>query len=94
MIRCIRFRHLLLALMVTVSHMALVSHVAAHFQPSLDHCELCVSQAHPLAAIPTAETVPSPAFGPAAGLPPSATLPVFAAVVNSHQPRGPPASSS
>lgn len=50
-----RFRLLLLALMVAVSHVALVSHVTAHFQPNLDQCELCVSQAQPLAAIPTAD---------------------------------------
>jgi hypothetical protein len=94
MIRSIRFRRLLLALLVTVSHMALVSHVAAHFQPSLDHCELCVSQAHPLAAIPMAEAVPSAVCRPAAGLPPAEPLSLIPATEHTHQPRGPPVASS
>ena len=51
-----RFRYLLLAVMVTVSHVALASHVTAHFQPAFEQCELCVSQAQPMAAIPTAES--------------------------------------
>ena len=51
-------RPVLLALMVAVGHLALVSHVTAHFEPALEECELCVSQAQPLAAIPAAG--PSP----------------------------------
>ena len=50
-----RYRFVLLAVMVTVSHVTLVSHVTAHFAPALDQCELCVSQAQPLAAIPTTD---------------------------------------
>lgn len=52
MIDRVRLRLLVLALMVAVSHVALVSHVTAHFEPALEHCELCVSQPQPLAAIP------------------------------------------
>ena len=52
---CLRYRFALLAVMVAVSHVTLVSHVTAHFTPALDQCELCVSQAQPLAAIPTAD---------------------------------------
>jgi len=55
--RLARLRILLLALMVAVSHVALLSHAAGHFHPSLEQCELCVSQAHPLAAVPVAEVV-------------------------------------
>ena len=55
MFKAARLRLLLLCLMVTVSHVALISHVTAHFQPALEQCELCVSQAHPLAAVPAAE---------------------------------------
>jgi len=46
-----RFRLLALALMLVVSHLALVSHVTAHFEPEWEECELCVSQTQPLAAI-------------------------------------------
>ena len=56
MVTTARLRILLLALMVVASHVALVSHVAAHFQPALEQCELCVSQAQPLAALPTADS--------------------------------------
>jgi len=52
-------RPVLLAFMVAISHLALVSHVTAHFKPALADCELCVSQAQPLAAIPA--TVPAAA---------------------------------
>lgn len=45
-------RLVLLAFLVAVSHVALLSHVTAHFEPALEQCELCVSQAQPLAAIP------------------------------------------
>jgi len=55
MMKSARFRYLLLAVMVTVSHVVLVSHVTAHFQPAFEQCELCVSQAQPMAAIPAAE---------------------------------------
>lgn len=58
MIAHARIRLLLLALMVAASHVALISHVAAHFQPQLEQCELCVGQAQPLAAIPTVQQVP------------------------------------
>jgi hypothetical protein len=52
----IDIRIVLLAFMVAVSHLALVSHVTAHFEPALEECELCVSQAQPLAAIPAADS--------------------------------------
>ena len=49
-----RFRYLVLAVLMAASHVALVSHVTAHFEPEWEECELCVSQAQPLAAIPMA----------------------------------------
>lgn len=59
-------RLVLLAFLVAVSHVVLLSHVTAHFAPALEQCELCVSQAQPLAAIP--------ASGPSVALPPSAAV--------------------
>jgi hypothetical protein len=56
--RIARLRIAILALMLTVSHVALVSHVTAHFASNLDQCELCVSQAQLLSAIPSSEQVP------------------------------------
>jgi hypothetical protein len=50
-------RIVLLALMLAVSHIGLVSHVSAHFEPELEHCELCVSQAKLLSAIPSPDQV-------------------------------------
>ena len=47
-------RFVLLAFLVAMSNVALLSHVTAHFEPALEQCELCVSQAQPLAAIPAA----------------------------------------
>ena len=40
--------------MLAVSHVALLSHVTAHFEPDVEQCELCVSQAELLSAIPAA----------------------------------------
>jgi hypothetical protein len=45
----------LLALMLAVSHIALISHVTAHFQPELEQCELCVSQAQLLSCGPASD---------------------------------------
>jgi hypothetical protein len=56
MIHRLDLRILTLAFLVAVSHIALVSHVTAHFEPALEQCELCVAQAQPLPAIPTAES--------------------------------------
>jgi hypothetical protein len=42
----------LLALVLAVSHIALISHVTAHFEPALEQCELCVAQAELLSAVP------------------------------------------
>jgi hypothetical protein len=94
MIGFARWRYLLLALMVAASHVALMSHVAAHFQPALEQCELCVSQAQPLAAIPAAEHASSVEYAPPTSQSPAATLPQLAALVKAHHPRDPPASSS
>ena len=47
-----QIRIALLVLMLAVSHVALISHVTAHFTPELEQCELCVSQAQLLTAIP------------------------------------------
>jgi hypothetical protein len=55
MIKSARIRIAILALMLAVSHVALISHVTAHFEPGLDQCELCVSQAQLLTAIPAAD---------------------------------------
>ena len=48
-----RIRIVMLALMLAVSHIALISHVTAHFQPEFEQCELCVSQSQLLSAIPS-----------------------------------------
>jgi len=45
----------ILALLLAVSHVALISHVTAHFEPELEPCELCVSQAELLFAIPSSD---------------------------------------
>lgn len=50
-----RLRVAILILMLVVSHVALMSHVTAHFQPDLEQCELCVSQAQLLTAIPPSD---------------------------------------
>jgi hypothetical protein len=59
MVNRVDIRPILLAFMVAVGHLALVSHVTAHFEPALEDCELCVSQGQPLAAIPAAESFPA-----------------------------------
>ena len=46
-----------LALMLAVSHVALVSHVTAHFDPKFEQCELCVGQAKFNHAISSSEQV-------------------------------------
>ena len=94
MTRYSRFKLLLLALMVTVSHVALISHVAAHFEPALEQCELCVSQAQPLAAIPAAEADLSIAHKPAPGVASVVPAPDCAEPVKPHRQRAPPCSSS
>jgi hypothetical protein len=48
-------RIVVLTLMLAVSHVALISHVTAHFEPDLEQCELCVAQAQLLAAIPSSD---------------------------------------
>ena len=50
-----RIRIAILALMLVASHVALMSHVTAHFEPQLEQCELCVSQAQLLTAIPSSD---------------------------------------
>ena len=50
-----RIRIAILALMLVVSHVALLSHVTAHFEPRPGQCELCVSQAQLLTAISSAD---------------------------------------
>ena len=94
MTRSSRFKLLLLALMVTVSHVALISHVAAHFQPALEQCELCVSQAQPLAAIPAAEAELSIVGKPAPGIVSCVPAPDCAEPAQPHRQRAPPFSSS
>jgi hypothetical protein len=94
MMRSARFKYLLLALMVAVSHVVLISHVAAHFQPALEQCELCVSQAQPLAAIPVAETPPKVDVAPSATLPALPRAAPVAAVLRLQRQRAPPTPSS
>ena len=94
MVTSARLRFLLLALMVAASHVALASHVTAHFQPDLEQCELCVSQAHPLAAIPTADIRACAECGPMAALPPLVTRPCIVTPVHPQQQRAPPVLSS
>ena len=89
-----RLHLLLLSLMVTVSHVALISHVTAHFQPALEQCELCVSQAHPLAAIPVAEPVAFADFAFALNWPEPAARPRAAAAAHPYFQRAPPVPSS
>jgi hypothetical protein len=94
MFKSARLRFLVLALLVALSHVALISHVTAHFQPALEQCELCVSQAHPLAAVPVAETA---AYCPSAavmGWPEPATRPAAAGRERPYHQRAPPAASS
>ncbi len=91
---CMRLRYVLLAVMVTASHVALVSHVFAHFQPALEQCELCVSQAQPQAAVPVAEAVVDVVCQPAAAVPPPLSLPHLPPIESPHRQRAPPAASS
>jgi hypothetical protein len=94
MINCVRLRFVVLALMVTVSHVALVSHVTAHFEPALEHCELCVSQAQPLAAIPAdTQCAISPSISAVAWPVPEAR-PAGSAYPAPYLQRAPPLSSS
>jgi hypothetical protein len=53
--KTVRFRITLLALMLAVSHAALIAHVTAHFAPDLEQCQLCVSQAQMSSAIPASD---------------------------------------
>jgi len=80
--------------MVAASHVALVSHVYAHFQPALEQCELCVSQAQPQAAVPGAEAVLEDMPAPAVRIPPALTLPHARPYDSSHCQRAPPLASS
>jgi len=94
MVTSARLRFILLALMVAASHVALVSHVAAHFQPALDQCELCVAQAQPLAALPVAESeacVPAVAVTIQSN---AAARPILASVAHPWFQRAPPFASS
>jgi hypothetical protein len=87
-------RIFLLVLMLAVSHVALISHVTVHFSPDLEQCELCVSYAQQLAAIPSgaqdAQLEPAPVNQPLV------TLRNGAAVTppNAHRQRAPPALSA
>jgi hypothetical protein len=94
MFKLARLRLLLLCLMVTVSHVALISHVTAHFQPALEQCELCVSQAHPLAAVPMAEPAVFSSCAVVASWPEPAAQPHAAIAARPYFQRAPPAPSS
>ena len=94
MFKAARLRLLLLCLMVTVSHVALISHVTAHIQPALEQCELCVSQAHPLAAVPMAEPASFAVPAVALSWPEPAEQPPAAVAARPYFQRAPPAPSS
>jgi hypothetical protein len=94
MFKSSRLRLLLLCLMVTASHVALISHVTAHFQPALEQCELCVSQAHPLAAVPAAEPAYFAIPAVALSWPEPAAQPPAAMAARPYFQRAPPAPSS
>ena len=94
MLKSARLRFLVLALLVAMSHVVLISHVTAHFQPALGQCELCVSQAHPLAAVPIAATA---AYCPSAAVmdwPEPAARPAAADRERPYYQRAPPTASS
>jgi hypothetical protein len=90
----VRFRLATLALMLTVSHVALISHVTAHFEPELETCELCVSQAQPIAAIPSADHPVQTASGIEEFWPAATHRPPFTSPGSSFHPRAPPIQSS
>jgi hypothetical protein len=94
MYKSVRIRIVILALMLAVSHIALVSHVTAHFEPELEPCELCVSQAQLLTAIPTSDhDIPvDPEFGVSRFVTPRYSIPVRHGFAY-HQ-RAPPVTSS
>ena len=94
MLKGARLHLLLLILMVTVSHVALISHVTAHFQPALEQCELCVSQAHPLAAVPVAEPVVFADPAVALSWPEPAEQPPAAVAARPYFQRAPPVRSA
>jgi hypothetical protein len=94
MFKCARLHLLLLTLLLTVSQVALISHVTAHIQPALEQCELCVSQAHPLAAIPAAEPVAFADSAIALSWPEPAARPRAAAAAHPYFQRAPPVPSS
>jgi hypothetical protein len=85
---------LLLILTLTVSQVALVNHVTAHVQPALEQCELCVSQAHPLAAVPPAEPAVFPVCTVAPGWSEPAERPRAAFTARPYFQRAPPIPSS
>ena len=94
MTRIARYRLLALVFMLVVSNLALVGHVTAHFQPQWAECELCVNQAQPLAAIPSAEhsfeaAVPRADIRAGTSQPSCQTT-----VFHPSQPRAPPIQSS
>jgi disulfide bond formation protein DsbB len=94
MVTSARIRMLLLALMVAASHVALAGHVAAHFQPALEHCELCVSQAQPLAAIPVAEFELYAQLASATVISSAAVRPIRVSAAHPWFQRAPPLTSS
>jgi hypothetical protein len=93
MCKSVRIRIAILVLMLAVSHVALISHVTAHFEPDLEQCELCVSQAQLLAGIPCSDHGLSldSEFGVLPFLTPQCAIPARRTLV-CHQ-RAPPALS-
>jgi len=85
-----RFRIIVLAMMLAVSHVALISHVTAHFAPNLEQCDLCVSQAQLLAAIPSPDHNFQVEFGLEDRQTPSSTCALHARSTKAFSQRAPP----
>jgi len=88
-----RFRITVLALMLAVSHAALIAHVTAHFAPDLEQCQLCVSQAQMSSAIPASDLGCPVDSGLAAPLCGGVTHVVYVRVGKAFHQRAPPLSS-
>jgi len=94
MFKTTQVRIAILALMLAVSHIALACHVAAHFSPELEQCELCVSHAQLSTAIPAAEqvVVVDVSFGSSGVVTPESAVPALYAIA--HRQRAPPLTSA
>ena len=53
MVKATRGRILLLALLITISHVALAAHAATHTDPGSVPCQLCIGQAQQAHGLPS-----------------------------------------